>query len=220
MIMVKSNSLVLAITLFACLIRPLATPLNGKINLTFPLTTIKLENAYIDARLYEYDPLLADAPATLLDQVELEGINFSATSDSLIDIQFSATRKVRMKYYVTTRTYSKKGGALWFYINGFQKIFDQKNTEEINVTMTSKLTTKTPEGEPVKINIKKIGKIHGAHRAMEIVWEGTNGAEFTLQKSSDLKNWQTVDTISGTGKRTSIFLRISGRVQFWRLQPY
>ena len=199
---------------------PLADPIEGDILLSFPLTTEKLEDIYIDARLYEYDPFLADASATLLNHVELEGINFSTTTDSLVNIHFSATRKTRMKYYVTARTYSKKGGTLYFYINGFQKIFEQMDTENINIAMTSKLTTKNPEGDPVNINVKeKNGKIHGIHRAVEIVWKGAKDANFELQKSSDLQHWETVDTLSGNGNMTSVFLRISGAVQFWRVQP-
>jgi len=199
---------------------PLADPIEGDVLLSFPLTTEKLEDIYIDARLYEYDPFLADAPATLLDHIELEGINFSATTDSLVNIHFSATRKTRMKYYVTARTYSKKGGTLYFYINGFQKIFERMDAENINITMTSKLKTKKPEGDPVIINVKKKnGEIHGIHRAVEIVWKGTKGTNFVLQKSSDLHHWETVDALSGNGNLTSVFLRTSGAVQFWRVQP-
>ena len=100
---------------------PLAEPIEGHIVLSFPLTSEKLENVYIDARLYEYDPFLADAPATLLNHVELEGINFSTTTDSLVNIHFSAIRKIRMKYYVNVRTYSKKAAHFIFISMGFKK---------------------------------------------------------------------------------------------------
>lgn len=198
----------------------LAGPIKGDVTLSFPLTTEKLENIYIDARLYEYDAFLADAPATLLDHVEMEGINFNTTRDSLVNIHFSATRKTRMKYYITARTYSKINGTLYFYISGFQKIFESMDTENITITMTTKLTTKKPEGDPVKINIKeKNGKIHSIHRAVEIVWKGNKDTNFKLQKSSDLQNWKTVNTLSGSGNVTSIFIRVSGSIQFWRVQP-
>ena len=179
----------MAVMLLPRLFMPLAGPIKGDIVLSFPLTAEKLENIYIDARLYEYDPFLADASATLLDHVELEGISFSATADSLVNINFSATRKTRMKYYVTARTYSTKGGTLYFYINGFQKIFELVDTENINIAMTSKLTTKKPEGDPINVNVKeKNGKILDIHRAVEIVWKGSQGANFVLQKSSDLNH--------------------------------
>lgn len=222
----KTKTLLLAALLFSGLAMPLAGPLEGNVQLAYPLITKKLENIYIDARLYEYDPLLADAPGTLVDHVELTGIHFSTTADSLVDIHFLAKPKPRMKYYITARTYSKKGGTLYFYINKFQKIFEGKDTDKIDVTMTPKLNTKKPKGDPVKVGgndedggEEKSGKIHDIHRAVEIEWEGTDGAEFALQKSSDLRNWETVDTLNGTGETASVFLRISGRVQFWRVQP-
>ena len=62
-----------------------------------------------------------------------------------------------------------------------------------------------------------VGKVSGIHRAVEIEWEGTDGDEFLLQKSDDLENWETVETVVGTGDATSTFLRVEGRVQFWRL---
>ncbi len=65
----------LRLILFATLLggglaKPLAGPLEGDAHLTFPLTKQKMLGIYVDARLYEYDPWLADAPATLVDQVE------------------------------------------------------------------------------------------------------------------------------------------------------
>ena len=147
-------------------------------------------------------------------------------ADSLVDIHFSAKRKARMKYYVTARTYSKKGGPLYFFIDGFQKIFEHKDDEEIDVRMKSKLATKKPKGDPEKVGgndddggEENSGKITSIHRAVEIEWEGTDGAEFALQKSNDLENWETVESLVGNGETTSVFLRVSGHTQFWRLQP-
>ena len=78
----------MAALLFSRLSMPLSGPIKGDVVLSFPLTTEKLDNIYIDARLYEYDPFLADAPATLLNHIQLEGINFSTTTGSLVNIHF------------------------------------------------------------------------------------------------------------------------------------
>ncbi|MDP6338608.1 MAG: hypothetical protein QF562_08595, partial [Verrucomicrobiota bacterium] len=94
----KTKTLLLALLLLAGLAKPLAGPLEADVQLTYPLTVKKLENIYIDARLYEYDPWLADVSATLVDHVVLEDVDFSTTADSLVDIHFSAKRKARMKY--------------------------------------------------------------------------------------------------------------------------
>ena len=222
----KTKTLLLALLLLAGLAKPLAGPLEADVQLTYPLTVKKLENIYIDARLYEYDPWLADVSATLVDHVVLEDVDFSTKADSLVDIHFLAKRKARMKYYVTARTYSKKGGPLYFFIDGFQKIFEHKDDEEIDVRMKSKLATKKPKGDPEKVVVndddvgeENSGKITGIHRAVEIEWEGTDGAKFALQRSNDLGNWETVESLIGNGETISVFLRVSGHTQFWRLQP-
>ena len=89
-----------------------------------------------------------------------------------------------------------------------------------DVILSFQLTTEKTEGDPINVNVKeKNGKILDIHRAVEIVWKGSQGANFVLQKSSDLQNWKTVDTLSGNGNMTSVFLRISGTAQFWRMQP-
>ena len=49
----KTKTLLLALLLLAGLAKPLAGPLEADVQLTYPLTVKKLENIYIDARLYE-----------------------------------------------------------------------------------------------------------------------------------------------------------------------
>ena len=92
--------------------------------------------------------------------------------------------------------------------------------------MKSKLVTKKPKGDPEKVGgndedggEENSGKITGIYRAVKIEWDGTNGAEFALQKSNDLENWETVESLVGNGETTSVFLRVSGHTRFWRLQP-
>ncbi|MDP6795279.1 MAG: hypothetical protein QF721_04090 [Verrucomicrobiota bacterium] len=203
------------------LAKPLAGPLEGVVHLTFPLTKLKMLGIFVDARLYEYDPFLADFPATLVDQVEIRDLDLSTTGDSLLDMHFSATRKPRMNYYLSIRAYSRKGGTQYYFIDGFQKIFTEKDEDEIDLRLATRLTRKKPEGEPVHVGsgggAEPAGKVTGIHRAVEIEWEGTDGGEFLLQKSDDLENWETIETVVGTGGTKSTFLRVEGRVQFWRL---
>ena len=52
----ETKSLLLTALLLTGLAKPMAGPLEGDVHLTYPLTVKKLENIYIDARLYEYDP--------------------------------------------------------------------------------------------------------------------------------------------------------------------
>jgi hypothetical protein len=203
----------------AGLAKPLAGPLEADVHLTFPLTKQKMLGIYVDARLYEYDPWLADAPATLVDQVEFEGLDLSTKAHSLLDVHFSAKRKTRMNYYVSIRAYAEKGGTQYYFIDGFQKIFEGVDVDELDIELATRLPKKNPTDDPVIVGDsgEATGRLIGIHRAVEIEWEGTDGDEFLLQKSSDLENWETVETVVGNGGSVSTFLRVGGRVQFWRL---
>jgi len=199
-----------------------AAPLEADVNLTFPLTKQKMLGIYVDARLYEYDPWLADAPATLVDQVEFKGLDLSTKAHSLLDVHFSAERKTRMNYYVSIRAYAEKGGTQYYFIDGFQKIFASVDVDELDIELATRLPKKNPTDDPVIVGKgggggEAIGRLIGIHRAVEIEWEGTEGDEFLLQKSSDLENWETVEPVVGNGGTVSTFLRVVGRVQFWRL---
>ena len=199
-----------------------AGPLEADVHLTFPLTKQKLLGIYVDARLYEYDPWLADAPATLVDQVEFKGLDLSTKAHSLLDLHFSARRKTRMNYYVSIRAYAEKGGTQYYFIDGFQKIFEGVDEDELDIELATRLAKENPTDDPVIVGEgggsgEATGKLIGIHRAVEIEWEGTDGDEFLLQKSSDLESWETIKTLMGAGENESTFLRVEGRVQYWRL---
>jgi hypothetical protein len=160
--------------------------------------------------------------ATLVDQVEFENLDFSTTADSLLDVHFSAKRKTRMNYYVSIRAYAEKGGTQYYFIDGFQKIFEGVDVDELDIELATRLPKKNPTDDPVIVGEgggsgEATGRLIGIHRAVEIEWEGTDGDEFLLQKSSDLENWETDETVVGNGGTVSTFLRVGGRVQFWRL---
>ena len=215
--------LILFAAFFAAgLAKPLAGPLEADVHLTFPLTKQKMLGIYVDARLYEYDPWLADAPATRVDQVEFEGLDLSTKAHSLLDVHFSAKRKTRMNYYVSIRAYAEKGSTQYYFIDGFQKIFEGVDEDELDIELATRLAKKNPTDDPVIVGEgggsgEATGRLIGIHRAVEIEWEGTDDDEFLLQKSSDLENWETVETVVGNGGTVSTFLRVGGRVQFWRL---
>ena len=94
--------------------------------------------------------------------------------------------------------------------------------DELDIELATRLAKKNPTDDPVIVGLgggsgEATGKLINIHRAVEIEWEGTEGAAFLLQKSSDLKNWETIETLIGAGEKASTFLRIAGRVQYWRL---
>ena len=218
----KMRLILFAVILAAGLAKLQAGPLEADVNLTFPLTKQKMLGIYVDARLYEYDPWLADAPATLVDQVEFKDLDLSTKAHSLLDLHFSAKRKTRMNYSVSIRAYAEKGGTQYYFIDGFQRIFESVDEDELDIELATRLAKKNPSDDPVIVGEgggsgEATGKLIGIHRAVEIEWEGTDGDEFLLQKSSDLESWETIKTLIGAGENESTFLRVEGRVQYWRL---
>ena len=218
----KMRLILFAVILAAGLAKLQAGPLEADVRLTFPLTKQKMLGIYVDARLYEYDPWLADAPATLVDQVEFKDLDLSTKAHSLLDLHFSAKRKTRMNYYVSIRAYAEKGGTQYYFIDGFQRIFESVDEDELDIELATRLAKKNPSDDPVIVGEgggsgEATGKLIGIHRAVEIEWEGTDGDEFLLQKSSDLESWETIKTLIGAGENESTFLRVEGRVQYWRL---
>jgi len=218
----KMRLILFAVILAAGLAKLQAGPLEADVSLTFPLTKQKMLGIYVDARLYEYDPWLADAPATLVDQVEFKDLDLSTKAHSLLDLHFSAKRKTRMNYYVSIRAYAEKGGTQYYFIDGFQRIFESVDEDELDIELATRLAKKNPSDDPVIVGEgggsgEATGKLIGIHRAVEIEWEGTDGDEFLLQKSSDLESWETIKTLIGAGENESTFLRVEGRVQYWRL---
>ena len=218
----KMRLILFAVILAAGLAKLQAGPLEADVNLTFPLTKQKMLGIYVDARLYEYDPWLADAPATLVDQVEFKGLDLSTKAHSLLYLHFSVKRKTRMNYYVSIRAYAEKGGTQYYFIDGFQKIFESVDEDELDIELATRLAKKNPSDDTVIVGEgggsgEATGKLIGIHRAVEIEWEGTDGDEFLLQKSSDLESWETIKTLIGAGENESTFLRVEGRVQYWRL---
>jgi|TARA_B100000959_G_scaffold59685_1_gene62648 hypothetical protein len=220
--LMKMRLILFVAILAAGLAKLQAGPLEADVHLTFPLTKQKLLGIYVDARLYEYDPWLADAPATLVDQVEFKGLDLSTKAHSLLDLHFSARRKTRMNYYVSIRAYAEKGGTQYYFIDGFQKIFEGVDEDELDIELATRLAKENPTDDPVIVGEgggsgEATGKLIGIHRAVEIEWEGTDGEEFLLQRSSDLESWETIETLIGAGENESTFLRVEGRVQYWRL---
>ncbi len=94
--------------------------------------------------------------------------------------------------------------------------------DELDIELATRLAKKNPTDDPVIVEEgggsgEATGKLIGIHRAVEIEWEGTDGEEFLLQRSSDLESWETIETLIGAAENESTFLRVEGRVQYWRL---
>ena len=82
---------------------------------TLPLTREAIESVRLDARLYAYDPFLADASADLVDQTIIEPLTLASDRESLVRLNLGGYRLPRMDYYVSVRVYRIIDGLQIFF---------------------------------------------------------------------------------------------------------
>ena len=87
---------------------------SAKVTVTviLPEKVASFEGRRLDVRLYEFDPLLADVGATLVDQIERKSVAHQAGEETKLTLELGAGRQIkpRRHYYVTL-----------FYLDGKQR---------------------------------------------------------------------------------------------------
>ena len=87
---------------------------SAKVTVTviLPEKVASFEGRRLDVRLYEFDPLLADVGATLVDQIERKSVAHQAGEETKLTLELGAGRQIkpRRHYYVTL-----------FYLDGTQR---------------------------------------------------------------------------------------------------
>lgn len=102
-----------------------------------PLQTI--QDASIMARLYEYDPRLADVAAKEVDRITVNGINLLSDRTTSVRLPLDAKRTDQRSYYVTIFVHpNAESEQRLYFINGFQKVFQAKDSEALEVTLKQK----------------------------------------------------------------------------------
>jgi hypothetical protein len=139
----RSFLVVLALLLVgACL--PAAEPeASTKVTgtVTVPKAVPAIAKQTLELRLYEYDPRLADAPATLIEKVEVPDFTHKAEADTVqkFTIGEKGQLKPMKKYYLTvfvldgkTRTHI---GRLDHLTDDFGKVLTDGNPREVKATL-------------------------------------------------------------------------------------
>ena len=123
--------------LIPCLLA--ARPLQIDLTCTIPAPEQTIKDASIMARLYEYDPFLADVAAKEVDRITVNGINLLSSRATSVRIPLDAERTDKHSYYVTIFVHPNAESAeRLYYINGFQKVFKAADSEVLTVTLTQK----------------------------------------------------------------------------------
>lgn len=96
-----------------------------------------LKDVTVVARLYAYDPMLADVSATEVDKVVLSGLDISKDKQLVLKFPLSADREERRSYYVTVFVHpnAEMKDRLYF-IKGLQKVFENGDNEVVSVDLT------------------------------------------------------------------------------------
>jgi hypothetical protein len=99
------------------------------------------KDAVADIRVYEYHPFIADKAADLVGKKIVEKISHTKGTKSEVKHTFHVKLKPQMKYYVTIKIYKNKKMEhkdLLFFINGFQKVYQNGTDDKVNVVLKGK----------------------------------------------------------------------------------
>ena len=98
-----------------------------------------VDSGTLVARVYEYDPLLADASAAKVDEVAITGLTHREGRDTVLRLPLHAKRVPRMNYYLTVFIYpgaSPKETRRLYFIDGFQKVFEGTAEQSLSIKLT------------------------------------------------------------------------------------
>jgi len=97
-----------------------------------------VEDGVLLARLYCYDPLLADVAADEVDRVLIQGVTHEAGADTILRFPMRAGRVEARSYYVTAFIYpgpEPDEMKRRYFVNGFQKVFEGRDGEALTIRL-------------------------------------------------------------------------------------
>ena len=107
-----------------------------KVTCTIPSPPRSLNGAALKAHLYAYDPRLADAAATEVDEHVETGIDLEPGRETTLKFSLSTFRQKNRSYYVTIFVHpDAKSEDRLYYIDGFQKVLENKDLEELEISL-------------------------------------------------------------------------------------
>ncbi len=108
-----------------------------KVTCTIPSPPRSLNGAALRAHLYAYDPRLADAAATLVDEHVETDLDLEPGRDTTLKFSLSTFRQKNRSYYVTIFLHpDAKSEDRLYYIDGFQKVLKDKDLEELEISLS------------------------------------------------------------------------------------
>jgi len=102
---------------------------------TLPASGYEVDSGVVVARLYEYDPRLADAAAGEIAKVTVSGLTHKKGRNTVIRIPLHGKRSVQKNYYVTVFVHPSTGTQRLYFVDGFQKVFTSTDDETLQIVL-------------------------------------------------------------------------------------
>lgn len=100
-----------------------------------PASGLEVDSGVVVARLYEYDPRLADAAATEIAKVTVSGLTHKKGKNTVLRIPLYGKRSAQKNYYVTVFIHPSTGTQRLYFIDGFQKVFSSTDDETLQIML-------------------------------------------------------------------------------------
>ena len=103
---------------------------------TIPADGPEVEDGALVARLYEYDPMLADASAAEIARATIFGLTHKPGRNTILRIPLRGMRVERKQYYVSAFVYPDiSSNERLYFIDGFQAVFENTAEQTLNIIL-------------------------------------------------------------------------------------
>jgi hypothetical protein len=200
-----------------------ALPVVVDLAATVPLTVEDPGEVMVEARLYAYDPWLADVAANLVDLQRIESLKLSHRSDSLIQLTLEAQGIEGMAYYCSIRITGTVDGELIFFNDQFLPVKPSAAPENLAVHLATHLTGKGSL-HPVELIYPPISpKVLSLDRTklgFELLIQSVINHVHLIEASDDLQRWTLIGVLQADTAKTSFrdTRKALFGVQFYRVR--
>jgi len=95
----------------------------------------EVDSGVVVTRLYEYDPRLADVAATEITKLTIAGLTHKKGRNTCFQVPLRGKRSEDRNYYVTVFVHPSSGDERLYFIDGFQKVFEDADEQTLNITL-------------------------------------------------------------------------------------
>ena len=180
--------------------------LQVEVEATLPLTSEEIGLVRIDARLYAYDPFLADVSADLVDQTMIEPLILASDRDSLVHLKLRGNRLSRMDYYISVRVYRVTDGDQVFFNDRFLPVLVGENHCHLKVPLGSTLPTQNSTLSAQLIypsSTPNILDMEMTPLGFKLTFQSVPRSSYTIEASMNLLQWHSISSVQATDSESA-----------------